>query len=144
MTSRRRLRLPGRRDDDARSRRVAEVMTVVERFVYDLGLMSAGASVDLERYVDPAAAARLRHALRPAVGADVSTRPDYGEYAQLRIEGDLLDPDVPVLAVVELDDRSTRVDASGHAVVRLRRRLRLLLVLDPESTRVLDHRLEIA
>ena len=139
-----RVRLPGRQADDARSRRVAEVLTVVERFVYDLGQLSAGGSVDLEGYVDPAAAARLRHAVGPAVGAEVSTRPDYGEYAQVRIEGDLLDPDMPTLTVVELDDRSTRVDASGHTVVRLRRRLRLLLVLEPATTRVLDHRLEIA
>jgi hypothetical protein len=144
MSSSPRLRLPRRRADDARSRRVAGVLAVVERFVYDLGLLSAGDSVDLESYVDGPAAERLRHALRPAAGAEVSTRPDYGEYAQVRIEGDLLDPDGPVLTVVELDDRSTRVDANGNAVLRLRRRLRLLLVLDPASFRVLDHRLEIA
>jgi hypothetical protein len=36
------------------------------------------------------------------------------------------------------------VDAQGRTVTRLRRRVRILLLLDPAITRVIEHRLEIA
>lgn len=139
------LRLFGRDGDDAeRSRRVDAVMQIVEHFVFDLGLLSAGTEVDLDAYVEPAVASRMRDAVRPAIGGALTTRPDFGEFAQVRIEDGLIEPDVPVRTVVELDDRSTRVDTQGRTVTRLHRRLRLLLLLDPSITRVIDHRLEVA
>jgi len=126
-----------------RSRRVAEVSQLVERFVYDLGLIIAGRVVHLEHYVEAAVARRLRDALEPALAAGAVTRPDFGEYAQLRIEGDLLDLSESVRTVVEFDDRSTRSDGRGEVMARSRRRVRLHLLIDPAITTVLDHRVEI-
>jgi hypothetical protein len=139
------LTLPGRGPaDDERQRRVARVMDLVERFVYDLGLLAAGRAVAIDDYVDASAAARLRNAVHPALRSGLTTHPDFGEYAQVRIDGNLLDRRAAVRTVVEFDDRSTRVDDHGRVVVRVRRHVRLLLVIDPEITRVVDHRLEIA
>jgi hypothetical protein len=131
------------RDADARlSRRVGDVMRLVERFVYDLGLLIGGHPGDLDAYVVPGVRARLRSALTPTVTGG-ATRPDFGEYAQLRIEGDLLDLSESVRAVVEFDDRSTRADGHVGVVTRSRRRVRLELLLDPAVARVLDYRIEI-
>lgn len=144
MNVRRALRRRGGvRDADARrSRRVGEVMRLVERFVYDLGLLIGGHPGDLDAYVEPGVRARLRAALTPTVTGG-STRPDFGEYAQLRIEGDLLDLSESVRAVVEFDDRSTRADGHGGVMMRSRRRVRLELLLDPAVASVLDYRIEI-
>jgi hypothetical protein len=133
-----------RHDADAqRGRRVADVLQLVERFVYDLGLLIAGRAADLEIYVEAAVVGRLRSALEPALAAGTVTRPDFGEFAQVQIEGDLLDLSEVVQVVVEFDDRSTRSDVRGRVVARSRQRVRLRLLLDPAATRVLDHRLEI-
>lgn len=131
------------RDADARrSRRVGEVMRLLERFVYDLGLLIGGHAGDLDAYVEPGVRARLRSALTP-IDTGGTTRPDFGEYAQVRIEGDLLDLSESVRAVVEFDDRSTRADGRGEVVTRWRRRVRLELLLDPAVATVLDFRIEI-
>jgi hypothetical protein len=82
--------------------------------------------------------------VRPALEAGSRTRPDFGEYAQVRIEGDLLDLAVPVWTVVEFDDRSTQLDEAGMATSHARRRVRLQLLLDGAVSRVLDHRIELA
>lgn len=139
-----RLTISGRhRDDSERDRRTSLVMALVERFVFDIGMLAAGRESDIESYVAPEVAARVRTAMRPGLSAGLITRPDFGEYAQVRIQGDLLDGDATVCAEVEFDDRSVRVDEGGRTVVRLRRRIRVLLLIDPPITRVLDHRLEI-
>jgi hypothetical protein len=139
--------LPGRRaggeEDARRSRRVAEVLQLVEQFVYDLGLLIAGRAVDLDGYVEAAVATRLRAALAPARTSRGVMHPDFGEYAQVRIEGNLLDLSRAVRAVVEFDDRSTWSDRDGGVVRRSRRRVRLCLTLDPAVTTVLDHLVEI-
>lgn len=131
-------------DDDDRDRRTTLVMGLVDRFVFDLGLLAAGQEADIESYVAPDMAARLRTAMRPGLDTELTTRPDFGEYAQVRIEGDILDPGATVRSVVEFDDQSIRVDAQGRTVTRLRRRVRILLLFDPAITRVIEHRLEIA
>lgn len=119
-------------------------MRLVDRFVFDLGLLAAGREPDIETYVAADIAARLRTAMRPGLAAGLTTRPNFGEYAQVRIEGDILDTDAAVRTVVEFDDQSIRVDAQGRTVTRLRRHVRLLLLFDPAITRVIEHRLEIA
>jgi hypothetical protein len=81
--------------------------------------------------------------VQPALAAGAMTRTDFGEYAQVRIEGDLLDLSEPVSAVVEFDDRSTRLDEDGSTVSRSRRRVRLQLLIDPAVSQVLDQRLEL-
>ena len=118
-------------------------MSLVERFVFDLGLMLSGESVVVDSYVSPKVAKQLGDAIRPDLVAGLTTRPDFGEYAQVRIEGDLLAP-TTVRTVVEFEDRSTRVDRQGRVVARVRRRIRVLLLIDPSITVVMDHRLDIA
>ncbi|MEO8898933.1 MAG: hypothetical protein ABI352_09150 [Candidatus Dormibacter sp.] len=131
-------------DDDDRDRRTALVMSLVDRFVFDLGLLASGQDADIESYVATGEAARLRTAMQPGLAAGLTTRPDFGEYAQVRIEGDVLDAGATVRAVVEFDDQSVRVDPQGRTVARLRRRVRVLLLFDPAITGVIEHRLEIA
>jgi hypothetical protein len=129
--------------DTRRSQRVSAVLDLVERFVYDLGLLLEGEVAGMSDYVDAPCVQRLHSVVQPALAAGAMTRTDFGEYAQVRIEGDLLDLAVPVAAVVEFDDRSTRLDADGATVSRARRRVRLQLLLDPGVTRVLDQRVEL-
>jgi len=136
-------RRPGGENDARRSSRVTEVLQLVERFVYDLGLLIAGRAVDLDAYVDAAVATRLHAALAPARTSGAVIHPDFGEYAQVVIEGNLLDLSQPVQAIVEFDDRSTWSDREGGVVRRSRRRVRLRLTLDPAVTTVLDHRIEM-
>lgn len=99
--------------DDERDRRTTLVMGLVDWFVFDLGLLAAGQEADIESYVAPEVATRVCSAMRPGLASGVTTRPDFGEYAQLSIEGDLLDGDATVRAMVEFDDRSVRVDPRG-------------------------------
>ncbi len=129
--------------DEQREQRTASVLQVVERFVYDLGLLISGQDTDLDSYVDTVTAGRLRDSLLPVTGTGLAVRPDFGEYAQVRIEGDLLDAKSTVRTVVEFDDRSSRVDQQGRPVSRIRRRVRLLLILDPSTTRIVDHRVDV-
>lgn len=139
-------RLPftaGRGTDDELSRRTDDVLRLVERLVFDVGMMTAGHAVAVDDYVDPSVALRLRTVMRSALDGDLVTRPDFGEYAEVRIEADPLDETVPVRVVVEFDDRSVRVDARGQTVVRLRRQVRLRLLLDPEVSRIMDLRVEL-
>ncbi len=132
------------RDLDARrGQRVRRVLELVERFVYDLGLLISGEKVDLGAYVDAPAAERLHAAVRPALESGTVTTPDFGEYAQVRIEGDVLDLSLPLTTVVEFDDRSTRLRGGDAAPVQVRRRVRLQLLLDASLCRVLDHRVEV-
>lgn len=127
--------------DAARGQRVTMVLALAERFVYDLGLLIAGESVDMSDYMDPSPAARMFDAVRPALAAGAQIAPDFGEYAQVRIEGDVLDRSAPVCTTVEFDDRSTRLDLSTGA--HARRRVRVQLLLDAEIRRVLDQRIEL-
>ncbi len=129
--------------DGRRAERVTRVLELVERFVFDLGLVIAGEPVELAGYVAAGPAARMHEAVRPALLSGVRTRPDFGEYAQVRIEGDILDLSAPVRVVVEFDDRSTRLDDDGFATAHSRRRVRLQLLLDSGISRVLDHRVEV-
>lgn len=131
-------------EDVRREERVARVLRLAERFVYDLGLLIAGRVPDMHDYVATTAAGRLHDALRPLDGAAAVICPEFSEYAQVRIEGDLLDTAAPVRSVVEFEDRSTRVDEDGGPVARTRRRVRLLLLFDPAITMVIDHRIDIA
>ncbi len=138
------FRCPGRGDlDNRRAQRVAQVLELVERFMYDLGLLIAGEPVDLDSYVEARSVERLHDAVRPAQIAGARTRPDFGAYAQVRIEGDLLDASLPVSAVVEFDDRSTRLDEDGFAAGSRRRRVRVQLLLDDTVSRVIHHRFEL-
>ncbi len=111
--------------------------------MYDLGLLIAGEPVDLDGYVEARSVERLHDAVRPALNAGTRTRPDFGAYAKVRIAGDLLDRSLPVTAIVEFDDRSTRLDEGGFAAGSTRRRVRVQLLLDDSVSRVIHHRFEL-
>lgn len=128
--------------DASRGQCVTKVLELVERFVYDLGLLIAGEEVELTEYVEPGPAGRLHDAVRPALAAGAMTSPDFGEYAQVRIQGDVLDRSIPLWTIVEFEDRSTRRDLAG-AGAHPRRRVRVHLLLDADISRVLDHRIEV-
>lgn len=140
-----RLRLRGAAAaDEERAARIDLVMQLVGRLVYDLGLLISGSSVALDAYVDRLAVERLNDAVAPALAADDGAiRPDFGEFAQVTIDGDILDATAAVRATVEFDDRSVRVNAAGAVVSRLRRRVRLMLLLEPALTSVNDVRVEL-
>jgi hypothetical protein len=129
--------------DNARQERIARTLHLVEQFVYDLGLLIAGLEPDLT-YVAPRCASLLRDTVRPALDSEVIVRPDFGQYAQVAIIGELLNPVAMVRTVVEFEDASTRVDGKGRTVSRARRRIRLRLLLDQELTTVVEHEIEFA
>jgi hypothetical protein len=132
------------RDDVSRAQRVERVLVLVERFVFDLGLLIAGEPTELRAYVDARVIERLEQSVQPALDAGALARPDFGEYAEVRIEDDLLDLSHPVSTLVEFDDCSSLTRAGGFAPAPHRRRMRLRLLLDAALTRVLDHHLEPA
>ena len=134
----------GSRRTAAIQERVTRLSALVERFVYDLGLVTAGCDPDIDGYVAADLAERLRSSMRAARAADVVTRPDFGDYAQMTVDGDIVDATAPARVTVDLDDRSTRVDAGGNVVVRMRRRVHLHLVVDAALQRIVDCRVEIA
>jgi hypothetical protein len=133
-----------RGDADARrTQRVGDVLRLVERFVYDLGMLLAGNTADLEPYVEATVAARLRTTLQRVQRSGRAMRPDFGDYAEVRISGDVLNLAQPVQVAVEFDDRSTWSASPVEAAIRARRRVRLELVFDAAITTVLDHRVEL-
>lgn len=135
------LRSCRRGGDELRAERVTHVMEMVEQFVYDLGLLVAGCTPDLGSYLEPEDVARLTETVRPAmVGAGVF-QPDFGEYAQVRIEGDVLDASTPLHVEVEFEDRSVRYDARRRPLVRYRRQVRITASVDLAASRIVRHRL---
>ena len=70
-------------------------------------------------------------------------RPNFADYAEVRIAGDVLDLAEPVRAVVEFDDRSSWSAGPEHPAVRARRRVRIELLFDAAITTILDHRIEL-
>lgn len=134
----------GRQAVDARRTvRIDAVLRLAERFVHDLGQLLGGGVADLEPYVDNALAARLRHTLQTATDLAGAMHPDFSDYAEVRIAGDVLDLAKPVRAAVEFDDRSTWSPGSQHVTVRARRRVRIDLVFDAAITTIVDQRIEL-
>ncbi|HEY4868411.1 MAG TPA: hypothetical protein VII79_00245 [Candidatus Dormibacteraeota bacterium] len=65
-------------------------------------------------------------------------RPDFGAYAELRVDGDLLDVDRHVKAVLEFEDRSMRETFDGRLLPVPRRRVRLTMTVRLEPCVVED------
>jgi hypothetical protein len=106
-------------------------------------MLLAGNTADLEPYVEATVAARLRTTLQRVQRSGRAMRPDFGDYAEVRISGDVLNLAQPVQVAVEFDDRSTWSASPVEAAIRARRRVRLELVFDAAITTVLDHRVEL-
>jgi len=119
--------------DRLREEQLDAVTEIVDRFLYDLGRIMAGHLVDLEPYVDRPVARAVCESLQPFLDSGHVLRPDFGPYGELRVEGDLLAPEQPVIATVEFEDRSTRETPEGRVAVTSRRRIRvrMRISLDP-------------
>jgi hypothetical protein len=125
--------------DDVREQRLEDIKKLAERFTYDLGLLIAGHPVELEAYVAAGPAQRLRASLEPFLASGDAMRPNFGEYGELRVEGDLLNLDDPIRAHVEFDDQSVRETSNGELIPIPRRRMLLSLIIDPSCRSVRDY-----
>ena len=127
--------------DELRAARASRVTEMIEQFVHDLGLLIAGCTPDLSSYLEPDEVARLNDTVRPAVVGDGLLQPDFGEYAQVRIEGDILDDETPLRVEVEFEDRSVRYDAQHRPLTHYRRQVRITAVVDTAASRIVRHRI---
>ena len=127
--------------DDLREQRLEDIKKLAERFTYDLGLLIAGHPVELETYVAPQPAQRLIASLEPFLASGDAMRPNFGEYGELRVEGDLLNLEDPVRAHIEFDDQSVRETAGGELIPIPRRRMLLTLIIDPSCRSVQEYAL---
>ena len=128
----------GPTDDDIREMKLDNIKAICEKFVYDLGLVIAGHTVRLEEYVNPTAATKLINSVEPFLASGDAMKPNFGEYGELRVEGNILDNTQPIFAYIHFDDLSIRETASGELVPTPRRKMLLTLVLDPSCKFVQD------
>src|SRR5581483_2724481 len=118
----------GPTDDEVREQRLEAIKRLCERFSYDLGLLIAGHPVAFEEYMDQHAAARLRDSVEPFLATGDAMRPNFGEYGELRVEGNLLDHTQPIYAFIEFDDQSVRETAAGELIPSQKRRMLLSII----------------
>lgn len=134
----------GPTSDEIREQRLDLVRQLAERFTYDLGLLIAGHEVKLEDYVATAAARRLRSSVEPFLASGDAMRPNFGEYGELRVEGNLLNYSQPIFAHVEFDDQSIRETAAGELLPTGKRRMVLSLTIDPSCESISEFELRPA
>jgi hypothetical protein len=130
--------------DELREQKLDMIKQLAERFTYDLALLIAGHPVELEAYLAPAAAARLRASIQPFLDTGDAMRPNFGEYGELRVEGNLLSNDQPIQAFVEFDDQSVRETAAGDLMPTGRKRMLLSMLIDPSCRGISDYSLKPA
>jgi hypothetical protein len=123
-----------------REQRLESIRDAVERFTYDLGLLIAGHDAASESS-DRELTSHLQRQLRPFLDAGDAMRPDFGAFADLRIEGDLLQSSQPVMATLEFDDRCARETADGRVVPARGRRLRATLEVAIDPVQIVDCRI---
>ena len=121
-----------------REDRLDGVKALAERFTYDLGLLIAGHEVNFEEYVNPPVAKRLRDTMEPFLATGDAMRPNFGDYGDLRIEGNLISGTSPIMAYIEFEDQSVRETAEGELIPIPRRRMSLTLTIDPGCNGILD------
>lgn len=119
-----------------REQRLEGIRDAVERFTYTLGLLIAGQ--DPADSTDDGLTGELQRELRPFLDAGDAMRPDFGAFGDLRIEGELLQVSMPVLATLEFDDRCARETVQGRVIPGRGRRLRVTMHVAVEPARVLD------
>jgi hypothetical protein len=119
-----------------REQRLDSIRDAVERFTYMLGLLIAGH--DPEDSSDDGLTGQLQRELRPFLDAGDAMRPDFGAFGDLRIEGELLQVSMPVLAMLEFDDRCTRETLQGRVIPGRGRRLRVTMHVTVEPVRIID------
>jgi hypothetical protein len=127
-----------RSHDELREQRLESIKVAVEQFTYGLGMMMAGQSPEFGGVVAPLLSDRIYSALAPFRDSGELMRPDFGAYAELRVDGDLLDVERHVKAVLEFDDRSMRETFDGRLLPVPRRRVRLTMTVRLEPCVVDD------
>lgn len=120
-----------------RERRLDGIRDAVEQFAFGLGLLIAGHDAPTETS-DHDLTTQLQQQLRPFLDAGDAMRPDFGAFGDLRIEGELLQLERPVLATLDFDDRCARETAHGRVVPARGRRMRMTMHVAIEPARVLD------
>ena len=120
-----------------RERRLEDVRDCVEQFAFGLAQWMAGHDVSSATQ-DPALACRVRTALEPFLSRGDVMRPDFGPFGDLRVEGDLLQKAIPLLATLDFDDRCVRQTPEGRLLPARRRRLRLVMQVAADPERVVD------
>lgn len=124
--------------DDLREQRLDDIKALAERFTYDLGLLIAGHEVGFEEYVNPPVAQRFRNTMAPFLATGDAMRPNFGEYGDLRVEGNLTSGERPIMAYIQFIDQSTRETPAGEQIATPRRRMELVLTIDPTCRGILD------
>ena len=127
-------------DHAVREQQLETVRDAVEQFTYDLGLLIAGHDASSESS-DRELTSQLQRQLRPFLDVGDAMRPDFGAFGDLRIEGDLLQSSLPVLATLEFDDRCARETADGRVVPARGRRLRATLEVALDPVHIVDCRI---
>lgn len=124
-------------DHALREQRLEQVRDAVDQFAYRLGLLIAGHDPSAE-CADNTAEWHLHKALGPFLDGGDIMRPDFGPFGDLRVEGDLLQTGEPVLTTLEFDDRCVRQTSRGRLIPTQRRRLRLVMRVTLDPSRVID------
>ncbi|MHB8718868.1 MAG: hypothetical protein ACYDAC_08265 [Candidatus Dormibacteria bacterium] len=114
---------------------VDEVSAVCRRFMADVGAILAGSPDGLDDHVERSCAESLRGDLASVPG--VALAPDFGEWAQLTIEGPL-SARRPLTAHVDFADATSATHASGRPLRVAHHDIRVSLVIDPVTMRVGD------
>lgn len=130
--------------DQLREERLESVTALTDRLLFDLARLIAGHAVDLDGYVSRRLTAEIRESMRPLLEAGSVIRPDFGPYAELRVEGDLLNADAPVDISVQFEDRSTRENADGTLQASPRRRIHIQFRIADGGKRVVGLTLRTA
>lgn len=127
-----------RNQDELREQRLERIKDAVEQFTFGLGLIMAGQLPDFSGVVAADLCERVLSALAPFHDSGELMRPDFGAYAELRIDGDLLDIEQNVKAVLEFEDRSMRETHDGRLLPVPRRRVRITMSIRLEPCVVED------
>jgi hypothetical protein len=127
-----------RNHDDLREQHLESIKVAVEEFTFGLGMMMAGQASDFGGVVAAHLSDRVYSALAPFRDSGELMRPDFGAYAELRVDGDLLDVERHVKAVLEFEDRSMRETFDGRLLPVPRRRVRLTMTVRLEPCVVED------
>jgi hypothetical protein len=120
-----------------REARLEQVRDAVDDFAYGLALLLAGHEPS-EVPEGDGVGRRLHGVMRTFFARGDVMRPDFGPFGDLRVEGDLLQASEPVLTTLEFDDRSVLQTARGRLIPARRRRVRLVMRVTLEPSRVVD------
>lgn len=128
----RRAAVPSVDDHQLRERRLEAVKETVDEFLYALAMGVAGHRPQFDDIASAELGKRLRRAFAEQHLHGGAIHPDFGAYADLRVEADLLHPQAGARAVVGFEDLSLFRSADGRFVAGPRRRVTLELVMSLE------------